>query len=104
MLGQGHNTPGRDLLADPPMKSTEAHRSGKFYIHGLEVLLAHCVRLHLARLLPDGFRGVEGKVEGPQPKDSGPLRVRSTAVNSVYTMDGQEGEENPTGAISNDPS
>ena len=46
----------------------EAHRSGDFHIHDLDMLSGYCSGWSLRKLLEEGFNGVPGKVEASPPK------------------------------------
>jgi hypothetical protein len=65
----------------------EAHESGDFHIHDLNMLAVYCVGWDLADLLRQGFRGAEGKAE------SKPARHFRTALGQVanffYTLQGE---------------
>lgn len=46
----------------------EAHRSGSFHIHDLDMLSGYCAGWSLRTLLNEGFNGVSNKVESAPPK------------------------------------
>lgn len=65
----------------------EAHSSGDFHIHDLNILSVYCVGWDLYDLLTQGFTGVEGKIECAPPK-----HLRSAlgqVVNFLYTLQGE---------------
>ncbi len=70
-----------------PKEVREAHLSGDFHIHDLNLLSVYCVGWDLHDLLRQGFRGAAGKVE------SRPARHFRTAlgqiVNFFYTLQGE---------------
>ncbi|RCK80520.1 MAG: Ribonucleotide reductase of class III (anaerobic), large subunit [Candidatus Ozemobacter sibiricus] len=45
----------------------EAHRSGDFHIHDLDMLSGYCAGWSLRMLLQEGFNGVYGKIEAAPP-------------------------------------
>ncbi|OGN58495.1 MAG: ribonucleoside triphosphate reductase [Chlamydiae bacterium RIFCSPHIGHO2_12_FULL_49_32] len=47
---------------------SNAHRSGAFHIHDLDLLAGYCAGWSLRTLLQEGFNGVPGKVEASAPK------------------------------------
>lgn len=51
-----------------PAEVGEAHRSGDFHIHDLDMLSGYCAGWSLRMLLTEGFNGVAGKVEAGPPK------------------------------------
>ncbi len=51
-----------------PAEIGEAHRSGDFHIHDLDMLSGYCAGWSLQMLLNEGFNGVAGKVEAGPPK------------------------------------
>lgn len=65
----------------------EAHLSGDFHIHDLNIISVYCVGWDLLDLLVEGFRGVPGKIE------SRPAKHLKTAlgqvVNFFYTLQGE---------------
>ena len=46
----------------------DAHRSGSFHIHDLDMLSGYCAGWSLRTLLNEGFNGVDNKVESAPPK------------------------------------
>jgi ribonucleoside-triphosphate reductase (formate) len=70
-----------------PPEVREAHESGDFHIHDLNILSVYCVGWDLHDLLLEGFRGAAGKTE------SGPARHLRSAlgqvVNFFYTLQGE---------------
>jgi ribonucleoside-triphosphate reductase (formate) len=70
-----------------PPEIREAHESGDFHIHDLNILSVYCVGWDLHDLLLEGFRGAAGKIE------SGPARHLRSAlgqvVNFFYTLQGE---------------
>lgn len=70
-----------------PPAIREAHVSGDFHIHDLNLLSVYCVGWDLLDLLVQGFKGVEGKVESSPPR-----HLRSALgqiVNFFYTLQGE---------------
>ena len=51
-----------------PQAAGEAHRSGDFHIHDLDMLAGYCAGWSLRTLLQEGLNGVPGKVESGIPK------------------------------------
>jgi ribonucleoside-triphosphate reductase len=51
-----------------PPEVGESHRTGRFYIHDLDMLSGYCAGWSLRMLLEEGFNGVPGKVESCPPK------------------------------------
>lgn len=49
-------------------KEGDAHRSGDYHIHDLDILGAYCCGHDLQRLLKEGFNGVAGRVGSHAPK------------------------------------
>lgn len=70
-----------------PPKVRNAHMSGDFHIHDLNIISVYCVGWDLYDLLLQGFKGAHGKVE------SKPARHFRTAlgqiVNFFYTLQGE---------------
>ena len=65
----------------------EAHQSGDFHIHDLNILAVYCVGWDLGQLLREGFRGAQGKVESKPAKH---LRTAlGQIVNFFYTLQGE---------------
>lgn len=58
----------------------EAHRSGDFHIHDLDMLAGYCAGWSLRTLLNEGLNGVAGKVE------AGPPRHMSSAVGQIVNF------------------
>ncbi len=50
-----------------PPEIGEAHRTGDFHIHDLDMLAGYCAGWSLRTLLHEGFNGVSGKVESDPP-------------------------------------
>jgi ribonucleoside-triphosphate reductase len=70
-----------------PPEIREAHFTGDFHIHDLNLLSVYCVGWDLLDLLRQGFKGVEGKVESSPPR-----HLRSALgqiVNFFYTLQGE---------------
>ncbi|NPV49089.1 MAG: ribonucleoside triphosphate reductase [Armatimonadetes bacterium] len=63
-----------------PAEVGEAHRSGDFHIHDLDMLSGYCAGWSLRMLLTEGFNGVAGKVE------AGPPRHLSSAVGQMVNF------------------
>jgi len=51
-----------------PPEVGEAHRSGDFHVHDLDMLSGYCAGWSLRTLLTEGFNGVPAKVESAPPK------------------------------------
>ncbi|HEC21127.1 MAG TPA: ribonucleoside triphosphate reductase [Candidatus Peregrinibacteria bacterium] len=51
-----------------PQEIGEAHRSGDYHIHDLDMFSGYCAGWSLKRLLEEGFSGVPGKTESLPPK------------------------------------
>jgi ribonucleoside-triphosphate reductase len=70
-----------------PEEIREAHNSGDFHIHDLNILAVYCVGWDLGQLLREGFQGARGKIE------SKPARHLRTAlgqiINFFYTLQGE---------------
>ncbi len=65
----------------------DAHTSGDFHIHDLNLLSVYCVGWDLADLLRQGFKGIAGNVESAPPKH---LRTAlGQLVNFFYTLQGE---------------
>lgn len=65
----------------------EAHKSGDFHLHDLNLLSVYCVGWDLADLLREGFKGISGNVESAPPKH---LRTAlGQLVNFFYTLQGE---------------
>lgn len=70
-----------------PEPIRNAHTSGDFHLHDLNILSVYCVGWDLFDLLVSGFTGVDGKIECAPPK-----HLRSAlgqAVNFFYTLQGE---------------
>jgi len=65
----------------------EAHTSGDFHIHDLNVLSVYCVGWDLLDLLMVGFRGVAGKIESKPPRHL--KTALGQVVNFFYTLQGE---------------
>lgn len=70
-----------------PAEVREAHRSGDFHIHDLNILSVYCVGWDLFDLLGEGFRGVPGKVESRPAKHF--RSALGQIVNFFYTLQGE---------------
>ena len=70
-----------------PEKIAEAHISGDFHIHDLQVLSVYCMGWDLLDLLMTGFKGVPGKIESRPPKHF--TAALGQAVNFLYTLQGE---------------
>lgn len=70
-----------------PPRVREAHESGDFHIHDLNLLAVYCVGWDLSDLLRQGFRGAGGKAE------SKPAKHFRTALGQIanffYTLQGE---------------
>lgn len=70
-----------------PEEVSEAHRTGGFHIHDLQVLAPYCCGWDLQDLLASGFRGVSGKMESRPAKH---FRVAlGQIVNFFFTLQGE---------------
>lgn len=70
-----------------PESIREAHLSGDFHLHDLNILSVYCVGWDLMDLLLKGFGGVAGKIECAPPKH---LRAAlGQIVNFFYTLQGE---------------
>ncbi|KKR07669.1 MAG: Ribonucleoside-triphosphate reductase class III catalytic subunit [Parcubacteria group bacterium GW2011_GWC2_39_14] len=65
----------------------EAHISGDFHIHDLQLLAPYCCGWDFKDLLLRGFGGVRGKVESKPPKHF--TTALSQLVNFFYTLQGE---------------
>lgn len=65
----------------------DAHLSGAFHIHDLQLLGPYCVGWDLQDLLKRGFGGVSGKIESKPPKHF--RSALGQAVNFFYTLQGE---------------
>ncbi len=70
-----------------PKEIRDAHLSGVFHIHDLDILGAYCVGWDLADLLLKGFCGVSGKVESKPAKHF--RAALGQVVNFFYTLQGE---------------
>jgi len=70
-----------------PANIKEAHVSGDFHIHDLQLLSPYCCGWDLKDLLLRGFGGVRGKVESKPPKHF--ASALSQLVNFFYTLQGE---------------
>lgn len=52
-----------------PEEVAEAHRSGDFHIHDLDMLSGYCAGWSLRKLLTEGFNGVPNKVDCDAPRN-----------------------------------
>jgi anaerobic ribonucleoside-triphosphate reductase len=65
----------------------EAHKSGDFHIHDLQLVAAYCCGWDLQDLLRRGFTGVAGKVACKPAKHFG--SALGQMVNFIYTLQGE---------------
>lgn len=65
----------------------EAHQSGDFHIHDLQILAPYCAGWDLKDLLIRGFGGVAGKVESSPPKHF--RTALGQITNFFYTLQGE---------------
>ncbi len=70
-----------------PREIREAHQSGDFHIHDLNLLSVYCVGWDLYDLLRRGFGGVSGKVASKPPKHF--RSALGQIVNFFYTLQGE---------------
>lgn len=70
-----------------PSNVREAHQSGDFHIHDLNVLAVYCVGWDLMDLLLSGFTGVSGKIESKPAKHF--RSALGQIVNFFYTLQGE---------------
>ncbi len=70
-----------------PAEIREAHISGDFHIHDLNILSVYCVGWDLFDLLVEGFKGVAGKVESKPAKHF--RSALGQIVNFFYTLQGE---------------
>lgn len=70
-----------------PENIREAHDSGDFHIHDLQLIAAYCCGWDLQDLLRVGFTGVEGKVSCRPPKHL--ASALGQMVNFIYTLQGE---------------
>ena len=70
-----------------PLEIRQAHKSGDFHIHDLNILAVYCVGWDLMDLFLQGFRGVPGKVESVP---AGHFRsALGQLANFFYTLQGE---------------
>ena len=65
----------------------DAHNSGAFHIHDLNLLSVYCVGWDLYDLLIQGFKGASGKIESRPPKHF--RTALGQIVNFFYTLQGE---------------
>lgn len=65
----------------------EAHTSGDFHVHDLNILAVYCVGWDLFDLLSVGFRGAPGKIESKPAKHF--KTALGQVVNFFYTLQGE---------------
>ncbi len=70
-----------------PAEIRDAHISGDFHIHDLNILSVYCVGWDLFDLLVEGFKGVPGKVESKPAKHF--RSALGQIVNFFYTLQGE---------------
>jgi ribonucleoside-triphosphate reductase len=70
-----------------PPRVREAHESGDFHIHDLNLLAVYCVGWDLADLLRQGFRGAGGKAESKPPRHF--RTALGQMANFFYTLQGE---------------
>lgn len=70
-----------------PAEIRDAHRSGDFHVHDLNILSVYCVGWDLFDLLVEGFKGVSGKVESKPAKHF--RSALGQIVNFFYTLQGE---------------
>ncbi|HAU31971.1 MAG TPA: ribonucleoside triphosphate reductase [Desulfotomaculum sp.] len=70
-----------------PAQIRDAHRSGDFHVHDLNILSVYCVGWDLFDLLVEGFKGVPGKVESKPAKHF--RSALGQIVNFFYTLQGE---------------
>lgn len=70
-----------------PQEIKEAHNSGDFHIHDLNVLSVYCVGWDLNDLLLEGFKGAPGKIESRPPKHF--RTALGQMVNFLFTLQGE---------------
>lgn len=70
-----------------PTEIREAHESGDFHIHDLQLVAAYCCGWDLQDLLRRGFTGVPGKVSCGPAKHLG--SILGQMVNFIYTLQGE---------------
>ena len=70
---------------DAPIR--EAHQSGDFHLHDLQILAAYCAGWDIKDLLMRGFGGVSGKVEARPAKHF--RTALGQVINFFYTVQGE---------------
>ena len=70
-----------------PKAIQDAHLSGAFHIHDLQIIAAYCCGWDLQDLIRTGFTGVGGKVSCKPPKHMRSLLGQM--VNFIYTLQGE---------------
>lgn len=65
----------------------DAHRSGDFHLHDLNLLSVYCVGWDLQDLLREGFKGLAGNIESAPPKHF--RSALGQLVNFFYTLQGE---------------
>lgn len=70
-----------------PKEVAQAHRSGDFHLHDLNILAVYCVGWDLLDLLQEGFKGVSGKVACKPAKHF--RSALGQVVNFFYTLQGE---------------
>lgn len=70
-----------------PKEIQEAHLTGAFHIHDLQIIAAYCCGWDLQDLIRTGFTGVEGKVSCKPAKHMRSLLGQM--VNFIYTLQGE---------------
>ena len=70
-----------------PENIRQAHLSGDFHIHDLNLLAVYCVGWDLFDLITVGFTGVSGKISSRPPKHF--RTALGQAVNFFYTLQGE---------------
>ena len=70
-----------------PKVIQNAHTSGDFHIHDLQLLSAYCAGWDLKDMLIQGFRGAPNKIESAPPKHF--RSALGQAVNFFYTLQGE---------------
>jgi len=70
-----------------PEEIREAHTSGDFHIHDLNILAVYCVGWDLEQLLLQGFKGAAGKIEAKPARHFRSLLGQ--IINFFYTLQGE---------------
>ncbi|MBQ4132702.1 MAG: ribonucleoside triphosphate reductase [Desulfovibrionaceae bacterium] len=65
----------------------DAHRSGDFHLHDLNLLSVYCVGWDLQDLLREGFKGLAGNIESAPPRHF--RSALGQLVNFFYTLQGE---------------